>query len=169
LYARRYDEAISLLRETLRTSPDDMISLSTLRSAYHLTHRDAEALEVWKASFAARGDREAEEALARGAKENGYRGGLRSVAEALAERSRTTYVPAWQIGTLYTRAGLKDQALDWLEKAFQARDPNTPYLAVDPIFDPMRSDPRFQRLLAQLNLPAGRKAEAMPAPGGQAK
>ncbi len=157
IYARRYDEAISLLRETLRTSPNDLVSLSTLRSAYHLTHRETEALEVWKASFAARGDREAEDALARGSKENGYRGGLQRVAEALVERSRTSYVPAWQIGTLYTRAGMKDQALDWLEKALEARDPNIPYLAVDPIFDPMRSDPRFQQLLRRLNLPSGVK------------
>ena len=157
MYARRYDEAIALLRETLRTSPNDLVSLSTLRSAYHMTHREAEALEIWKASFAARGDREAEEALTRGAKENGYRGGLRRVAEALAERSRTTYVPAWQIGTLYTRAGMKDKALDWLEKACAARDPNTPYLAVDPIFDTMRNDPRFRQLLLRLDLPAGSK------------
>ena len=156
MYARRYDEAVSLLHETLRTSPNDVVSLSALRSAYHMTHRDAEALEVWKASFAARGDGEAVDALARGSKENGYSGALQRVAETLAERSRTTYVPAWQIGTLYTRAGMKDKALDWLEKAFLARDPNTPYLAVDPIFDAMRGDPRFQRLLRQLNLPAGR-------------
>jgi TolB-like protein/tetratricopeptide (TPR) repeat protein/predicted Ser/Thr protein kinase len=157
MYARRYDEAISLLRETLRTSPNDLVSLSTLRSAYHMTHREAEALEIWKASFAARGDREAEAALTRGAQENGYRGGLQRVAEALAERSRTTYVPAWQIGTLYTRAGMKDKALDWLEKACAARDPNTPYLAVDPIFDTMRNDPRFRQLLLRLDLPAGSK------------
>jgi tetratricopeptide (TPR) repeat protein len=111
-----------------------------------------EALEVWKASCAARGDREAEEALARGFAEDGYRGALRRVAETLVARSRTTYVTSWQIGTLYTRAGQKDEALEWLEKAYEAHDQNMPYIAVDPIFDILRDDPRFQDLLRRMRL-----------------
>ncbi len=152
MYARRYDEAIEQLRETLKTSPNDLIALSTLRSAYHLKHMYTEALEVWKASYAARGDHEAEEALARGFAEGGYQGALQRAAETLALRSRTTYVPPWQIGTLYTRAGKKDKALEWLEKAYEAHDPNMPYLSVDPIFDILRDDPRFQDLLRRMKL-----------------
>ena len=152
MYARRYDEAIALLRDTLKTSPSDLVALSTLRSALHMKHMYQEALEVWKASYAARGDLEAGEALARGFKDDGYRGALQRVAEMLVERSRTTYVTPWQIGTLYTRAGRNNDALDWLEKAFQAHDPNLPYLSVDPIFDALRGDSRFQALLRRMNL-----------------
>ena len=96
---------------------------------------------------------EAGEALARGFKEDGYRGALQSVAEMLAARSKTTYVSSWQIGTLYTRAGKNDEALDWLEKAYQAHDQNMPYLGVDPIFDILRDDPRYQDLLRRMKLP----------------
>ncbi|MCX6568935.1 MAG: protein kinase [Candidatus Aminicenantes bacterium] len=152
MYARRYDDAIALLRDTLKNSPNDPVTLSTLRSAYHMKHMYPEALEAWKASYAARGDHEAEEALARGFKEAGYQGALLHVAEMLVARSATTYVTPWQIGTLYTRAGRNDEALDWLEKAFQAHDPNMPYLSVDPIFDGLRGDPRFQALLQRMNL-----------------
>jgi TolB-like protein/Tfp pilus assembly protein PilF len=152
MYARRYDEAIGLLRKTLRTSPNDPVALSTLRSALHMKHLDTEALEVWKQSYAARGDREAEEALARGFEEGGYSGALRRVAEMLAARSKTTYVSPWQIGTLYTRAGKKEDALDWLEKAYLARDQNMPYLGVDPIFDTLHDDPRYQGLLRKMKL-----------------
>jgi TolB-like protein/Tfp pilus assembly protein PilF/predicted Ser/Thr protein kinase len=152
MYARRYDDAIVLLRNTLKTSPHDLVALSTLRSAYHMKQMYKEALEVWKASYAAREDHEAEEALARGFAEGGYRGALQRVAETLVARSRTTYVSPWQIGTLYTRAGKNDEALDWLEKAYQAHDQNTPYLSVDPIFDTLRDDPRFQALLRRMNL-----------------
>lgn len=77
---------------------------------------------------------------------------LQRAAETLAARSRTAYVPAWQIGTLYTRAGKKDEALEWLEKAYQAHDPNMPYISVDPIFDSLRDDPRFRDLLRRMNL-----------------
>ena len=152
MYARRYDDAISVIRDTLKTSPNDPLALSTLRSAYHMKRMYPEALEAWKASYAARGDQAAGEALDRGFREGGYPMALQRAAETLAARSRTAYVPAWQIGTLYTRAGKKDEALEWLEKAYQAHDPNMPYISVDPIFDILRDDPRFKDLLRRMNL-----------------
>lgn len=152
MYARRYDDAIAVIHDTLKTSPNDLIALSTLRSAYHMKKMYPEALDAWKASYAARGDQAAEEALARGFREGGYPKALQRAAETLAARSRTAYVPAWQIGTLYTRAGKKDEALEWLEKAYQAHDPNMPYISVDPIFDILRDDPRFKDLLRRMNL-----------------
>jgi TolB-like protein/tetratricopeptide (TPR) repeat protein/predicted Ser/Thr protein kinase len=157
MYARRYDDAIALLRNTLKTSPNDLVALSTLRSAFHMKHMYDEAMDVWKASYAARGDHDAEDALARGFKEDGYRGALQRVAETLVARSRTTYVSPWQIGTLYTRAGKNDEALDWLEKAYQAHDQNMPYLGVDPIFDPLRKETQYQDLLHRMNLPVDEK------------
>ena len=80
---RRYDDAVALLRKILDTAPNDAIALSTLRSAYHMKRMYKEALEIWKASYAAKGDHEAEEALARGFEEGGYQGALRRVAETL--------------------------------------------------------------------------------------
>ncbi len=153
MYARRYDDAIAFLRDTLKASPNDLVALSSLRSAYHMKGMYNEALEIWKASYAARGDHEAEEALARGFEEGGYQVALQRVAEMLIARSRTTFVTPWQIGTLYTRAGKNNEALDWLEKAYEAHDGNTPYLSVDPIFDNMRNEPRFQDILRRMNLP----------------
>jgi TolB-like protein/predicted Ser/Thr protein kinase len=156
VYAHRYDDAIEHLLETLRTAPDDWTALGTLRSAYHQKGMYEEALEIWKRSYAAKDDQEAEEALARGYEEGGYSGALSSVAEMMIERSRTTYVTPWQIGTLYTRAGKKEEAIEWLERAFEARDGNLPYLSVDPIFDYLRDEPRFQDMLRRMNLPVGK-------------
>jgi tetratricopeptide (TPR) repeat protein len=153
MYAHRYDQAIALLRDTLKTSPNHAIALSTLRSAYHMKHMYNEALEIWKASYAAKGDHEAEEALALGFKEAGYQGALQHVAEMFVSRSRTTFVTPWQIATLYTRAGKNNEALEWLEKAYQAHDQNMPYISVDPIFDNLRNEPRFQDLLRRMKLP----------------
>ena len=47
---------------------------------------------------------------------------------------------------------MNDEALAWLEKALASHDPNMPYIGVDPIFDPLRADPRFQDLLRRLKL-----------------
>jgi len=153
LHARRYDEAIDVLRKVLNASPNDALGLSTLRSVYHMKGMYNEALEIWKASFAAKGDQQAVEALSRGFAEGGYSAALRNVADTLAARSRTTFVTPWQIGTLYTRAGKKEEALDWLEKAYAAHDPNMPYISPDPIFDILRDEPRFQDILRRMKLP----------------
>jgi tetratricopeptide (TPR) repeat protein len=152
MYAHRYDDAIVVLRDTLKATPNHPVALSALRSAYHMTQRYNEALEIWKASYAARGDKEAVEALTQGFAKGGYKGALRRVAETFVARSRTTFVTPWQIGTLYTRAGMNKEALDWLEKAYEAHDPNSIYLGVDPIFDILREEPRFQDILRQMKL-----------------
>ena len=47
----------------------------------------------------------------------------------------------------------KEQALAWLEKAYQERSGGLRYLKMDPRYDPLRSDPRFQDLLRRLHFP----------------
>ncbi len=54
----------------------------------------------------------------------------------------------------------RNQALTWLETAYERRRPRMVFLAVDPIWDPLRSDPRFNDLLKRMNLPS-----ALPAAG----
>jgi len=152
MQVRRYDDAIALLRKILETAPNDSIALSTLRSAYHIKGMYKEALEIWKASYAAKGDQEAVDALERGFAEGGYQGALRRLAETLVTRSQTTFVTPWQIATLFTRAGMNKEAIDWLEKAHQAHDQNMPYISVDPIFDNLRNEPRFQDILRRMKL-----------------
>ncbi len=104
-----------------------------------------EAIEIWRNSFEVSGeDMQCLEALDQGYEEGGYQMALRRVAELKVHQSKSKFVTPWQIGTLYTRAGMGDEALDWLEKALEAHDPNMPYLNVDPIFDYIRDDPRFK-------------------------
>ena len=72
--------------------------------------------------------------------------------ESKIEQSKTEYVSPWPIATLYTRAGMDDEALEWFEKALIAHDPNMPYLNIDPIFDHLRDNPRFQNLIKKIGL-----------------
>jgi tetratricopeptide (TPR) repeat protein len=152
MYVRRYDQVIQQLRKTLEASPTEPVALSTIRSAYHQKEMYNEALEAWRLTYESRGDHEAIQALERGRAEGGYSRALQRLAEMLIERSKTTYVTPWQVATLYTRAGMNEEALVWFEKAFASHDPNMPYLSVDPIFDGLRGDPRFQSLLKRMGL-----------------
>ncbi len=83
---------------------------------------------------------------------DGYAGAMCRLAERAAARSRRTHTRAWDVACLFIRAGERDLALEWLERAFANRDPNAPYLLL-PRYDSVRDDPRFQDLLRDMNLP----------------
>ncbi|MGH9366925.1 MAG: hypothetical protein ACRD3M_04540, partial [Thermoanaerobaculia bacterium] len=99
------------------------------------------------------GDREVQEALERGHAEAGFRGAMRRAAETLSARSRQTYVSPMEISRLYMAGGESDHAIQWLEKAFDVREPNLPYLD-SPEYDGLRSDARFQDLRRRIKLPS---------------
>jgi tetratricopeptide (TPR) repeat protein len=100
-------------------------------------------------------------AFEQGLAEGGYEGAQRRLADLLAERyekaagvpnagALRVYLP-WAISLRYRDAGDYENAMDWLEKAFEVRDPNLPYVA-GPLYDPLRSNPRFQDLMRRMNL-----------------
>jgi hypothetical protein len=60
------------------------------------------------------------------------------------------------IALIYAGLRDKDQAMIWLNKAYQARF--NPSILMRPVFDPLRSDPRFQDLLRRIGLPAERRS-----------
>ena len=57
------------------------------------------------------------------------------------------------VALVYVGLEDNDRAFQWLEKALEARDWQMPMLKADVIFDPLRADSRFPRLLARLGLP----------------
>ena len=150
IYQRRYDDAIARARTALHTAPDSPDAHSSLWVALFLKGMYKDAFLEAKANFP--GDHEMEEALDRGYAEGGYSGAMRRAAELQSERSHKTYISPEAVGELYLQGGEKDLALQWLEKAFEVRDPNMPYLGL-PEYDSLRSDPRFQDLLRRMNLP----------------
>jgi tetratricopeptide (TPR) repeat protein len=60
-----------------------------------------------------------------------------------------------QIAVLYTRLGDEETALQWIEKAAVDLDLSLALVATDPSLDPLRDDPRMQRLMDELGLPNG--------------
>jgi hypothetical protein len=58
------------------------------------------------------------------------------------------------VARFYLRAGDNDEALGWLERGYEARDPNLPFFSTKPDVDFLRRDPRFQDLLRRMKLPS---------------
>ena len=148
---RKYDMADSIFNVVLETEPNDAISLSNLKTTYHMQKKYDKAYELWKNDF--RNDLQALHELERGYEIGGYPQALENLADLMVERSNTEFVTPWRIATLYTRAGIKDKAIDYLDKAYYVHDQNMPYLASDPIFDFMRDDPKFQLIVQKMKFP----------------
>src|SRR5947209_18959282 len=72
----------------------------------------------------------------------------------LEKPSSTGTLDWFFIASVYAALGDKDQGFAWLEKACENRDFFVTYLNVYPPLDPLRSDPRFPRLLARVGIPA---------------
>jgi TolB-like protein len=73
--------------------------------------------------------------------------------EDLRVLGETRFVSAFTVAPIHVGLGDKDKAFECLEKAYEERSGRLVYLGVAPIFDSLRSDPRFQGLLRRLRLP----------------
>ncbi len=71
----------------------------------------------------------------------------------LEEHVQKNGVGRYEIALVYAGLGQKDEAFTWLEKSYDARDKGLTYLKIDPCIDPLRSDPRFSRLVRRVGLP----------------
>ena len=153
--ARRYDDAILHARNSLRTSPHDPVGHNILWEVLNKKGQYEESLSEAKAFFTGLGLAEIAEAMTRGYETDGYLGAMRIAAETLVAFSQETYISPWFISFVYSFAEEKEQALTWLERAYETNDPIMPYL-VTPAFDILRDEPQFQELLRKMNLPTGK-------------
>jgi TolB-like protein/tetratricopeptide (TPR) repeat protein len=75
--------------------------------------------------------------------------------KSLGELSQQGHVPALQIAYVYEGLGRTEDALDWLDRAFELRDGWLVHLNGFPRFESLREEERFQGLLRRMNLPKG--------------
>jgi serine/threonine-protein kinase len=152
LYHRRYDDALAAFRTALDIEPNHMLALSRLVMTLGIKGMHDEQLALIRKLFAY--DAEYTAALEEGIEEAGYKGAYRALADLMEEwygkpgkRALTD-----EIALIYLFANDYDLAIDWLEKAYEKRVPDLIYLGM-PLYDPLRSNPRFQDLLRKMNLP----------------
>lgn len=76
----------------------------------------------------------------------------RSALARLQAETQRSYVPAEYLGLVHLGLGERRLALDALECAFENRSGSMAFLRIDPLFDPLRGDPRFEELLNRVGL-----------------
>ncbi len=144
------DEGIAHLQKAATLQPDNGLVHRNLWRAFAQNREYGKALEEVKESFRLVGAQDVVLALERGAARDGFRGAMRLGADSLALKSIRNPL---EVAAMYAAAGDKGRALDWLEKAYQEHSSMLPYINAQPLWDPFRSDPRFQVLLRGMNIP----------------
>jgi len=82
----------------------------------------------------------------------GRRDEAMKVLDYLLELSKQEYISPFYVALVFTCLGQKDQAFEWLDKAYEEHDVYLSQLKVFPLFDSLRSDPRYKALLKKMNL-----------------
>ena len=77
----------------------------------------------------------------------------RTILRTLEERSRSSWVPAYNLAIIHVALKENDEAFRYLQKAYDEQDWALLVLAVEPRLDPLRSDPRFLELCSKLRFP----------------
>ena len=150
-YVGRYDEAIAAARNVLSMQPNTPVARNALIGALFMKGRYDELMALEREQWAK--DPELIEALEKGYAEAGYAGAKKRHADVLAARyGKPGGVRAYGLAHFYAHAGDKEGVIEWLEKAYEERDRNMPYIG-SPVFDLVRSDSRFQDLVRRVGLP----------------
>ncbi len=151
-YARQYDEAIQQCKKDLQLYPDSP-QIFTLADAYYHKGMHREAVEEYAKAWAQRGIPsnkidQAKKAFAQSGMKGFY---LNWIARLKSKpQKEQDYV---DIGELYARLDEKDQAFEWLEKAYAEHSDGLLRLKEELGFDNLRSDPRYSDLLRRIGLP----------------
>ena len=153
-WAGNVDAAVRQFEETLDLDSNFSVAHVMLGMAYLRKGMPERALAEAQKALAPTGTRPDVIAL------HGYilaRAGRRHEAHAtLAELQRlaSPRTPSpFLMALVYVGLDDRDRAFEWLEKALEARSWELPVLKMNPVFDPLRSDPRFPVLLDRLGLP----------------
>jgi serine/threonine protein kinase/tetratricopeptide (TPR) repeat protein len=151
VFNRRYEDAIAAADYALELDPN--LPLDARQLAFIGAGMRDGQLAHQRERIAA--DPERVEAFERGLEQGGYEGAQIAIADLLAARYSQDGVGqfgAHGIGLRYLDGGDFDRALEWFERAREARDPNMPYIVAPP-FDGLRAHPRYPDLIRSFGFP----------------
>jgi DNA-binding winged helix-turn-helix (wHTH) protein/TolB-like protein/Tfp pilus assembly protein PilF len=151
LHAGRVDEALERLKKTSELEPNFWMPHYIAASAYIEKGMYAEAIAESRREYELSGGNVIPfgvYALVRSGKLNDARAALKQLLDA----SETKYVSPYNIALIYSALDERENAIKWLEKAYELRDPKMTFLKVEPKWNSLRGDPRFADLISRMNL-----------------
>jgi Tfp pilus assembly protein PilF len=159
-FAHRYDEAIEASKRTLALDPDFFWANLCIQLCY-LQRPDWQGALAYARREMTRGGarQEALALLASSDRTTALKAYWGWVLERTEQRRRRTLVAPSMFAQIHMALGEPASALEELEASFETRTGwILPFLGVDPLFEPLRSDPRFRDLLARISAAPSRPA-----------
>jgi serine/threonine protein kinase/Tfp pilus assembly protein PilF len=155
-FEKQYDKAIEQLKAIQNLDPNFTLGYGLLGAIYREKGMYDESVETWLKGSTLEGagfSKEELDVLRKAYKESGFKGHWRKHAELLQAHAKEKYVSPIFIAMDYAMIGEKELALAWLNKAYEERSSWLTEIGVDPVWDDLRDDPRFQDLLRRIGLP----------------
>jgi TolB-like protein/Tfp pilus assembly protein PilF len=155
---RQYDESIAQFQKALDLNPNIPVVRATLGLAYAMKRMYPQALAEYdkipdQDKVTAAGNQFVAGTLGWVYAVSGRRTDALKIAQEFKDLSTHAYVDFYWSAVVYAGLGDKDEAFRLLEKSYQEHSAGMPYLAVDPFWYGMHSDPRYADLLRRMGLP----------------
>jgi serine/threonine protein kinase/tetratricopeptide (TPR) repeat protein len=151
-FARRYDEALEELKKALEFDPYHTDTYNDLGLVYGETGHYEESVSQFKIAMGQEDHPLYSIKLAVTYAHAGKIAESRKILSELKERAAKEYISAAVLAAAYGALGERNIAFDLLDEAYGKRDIRLTYLKTDPLYDPLRSDPRFAALLKKIGL-----------------
>jgi TolB-like protein/Flp pilus assembly protein TadD len=158
-FAHRYDEALVAFGKSVELEPASGVGV--------LTHAEMAWTYAFKGAYTSAISEYGKISKLPNAMEGQVVSGGRGFVDAVAGKrhealqiiaqfrtvAESRYADAYMVAAIYSGLGDKNRAFDWLNKGVEERSASMIFLKVDPFFDSLHSDPRFQDLLRRMGLP----------------
>jgi TolB-like protein/DNA-binding winged helix-turn-helix (wHTH) protein len=150
-FSRRFD---LFLPEVEKTFAQDPARIHQERAMVYKARKEyAREVEETDQQLRLEGCLKCADRLAHAYAAGGYQGWLEAKLSDLRKRSELGRVSPFEFAELYTAMGKKDMAMRYLEIGYRERTAELVRLQVNPAYDDLRSDPRFQNLVRRIGLP----------------
>ena len=147
-FAGRYDTALAQLRETLKTDSTDTLARWGVALVAEQQGRPDETIAILERMGGASLMRMS--SLGHAYAVAGRVARARGVLDSLRARAARSYVPSYWFALVHAGLGERDQAMQYLERAYQERSTVLAYVRIDPRLQSLRDHPRFVALVGRI-------------------
>ena len=151
-FGREYQRAVEECEKAEQLDPDYFMLHFIAGRAHMRLNNYAKAIKHLKTAIGTGEMPLMEAALGLAYAVSGKKGLTQKLAEQFKEAAKKRYIPPTYFGMLLAGLGDRDKALDWLDQAYKERADGLTWLAVEPMLDEIRNDPRFQELIRRIGL-----------------
>jgi TolB-like protein/Flp pilus assembly protein TadD len=151
-YSHQYQRSIDQAKKVLELNPEYSRAYEDLGRGYEQAGDVDAAIETYQKALQLEDSYATRASLAFAYTVAGKRGEATKILKELQQVAKTSFVPAYSFALICTGLGKKDEAFEWLDKAYEERSSSLPFLKVNPRLNSLRSDPRFEKLMRRVGL-----------------